>query len=246
MIWLNILALILVAVLAWILYYKSQNNNATNSTVASNSGITNSWIVNELITKNYNKQVHSLNLSSKWLSEMPDICAMVKWTKYEYDIWSLDIADNWFANIDKDLSCLKNLSELNLSFNKITKIENLDKLTFLKKLDLWNNELTSISWLDSLSNLIDLHLWYNKIVSTKWLEKLKNLKSLKLQNNKINDLSWIFWLSLIELKMEYNQLTDSNLKQIPYIDKLKIITVAENKISKNIVEKYNEITRKNM
>jgi len=241
------MALILVVVLAWILYYKSQNNITPNSTVTSNSGATNTWVIDELITKNYTLQVHSLNLSSKWLTDMPDICAMVKWSKYEYDIWSVDIADNWFANIDKDLSCLKNLSELNLSFNKITKIENLDKLTFLKKLDLWNNELTSISWLDNLSNLIDLHLWYNKIVSTKWLEKLKNLKSLKLQHNTIDDLSWISWLvNLLELKLEYNSLSDSNLNQVPYIDKLKIITLAENKISKSIVDKYHDITLKNM
>lgn len=97
-----------------------------------------------MITKNYKPEFHHLDLRSKQLGEMPDICEMVVGTNYEFDIWAVDLADNGITEIDQDLSCLKNLSELYLSFNKITEIKNLDGLTFLKKLDIGNNELTKI------------------------------------------------------------------------------------------------------
>lgn len=238
------IAWIIILLLAiWIVYklkYTKTESNIEKVTFST-------WVVNEVISKNFVKFTHTLNLSSKKLSSIPDICTMVKWSKYEYDIWVVDLSNNWFNSFDKDLSCLKNLSELNISFNNLDKIDNLGKLTFLSKLDIWNNKLVSISWLENLTRLSDLHLWYNQIKTTKGLEKLVNLKSLKLQHNLINDLSWISSLNkLQELKLEYNELTDNNLKQIPYIDKLKIITLAENKISKSIVDKYNAITLKHM
>lgn len=105
---------------------------------------TQSGAVDELITKNYKPEFHHLDLRSKKLGEMPDICEMVVGTRYEFDIWAVDLADNGIAEIDQDLSCLKNLSELYLSFNTISEIENLEGLTFLKKLDLGNNALTKV------------------------------------------------------------------------------------------------------
>lgn len=105
---------------------------------------TNSGVVDPLITANFDEQLHHLDLRSKKLTQMPDICSMVAGTRYEHDIWSVDLANNGFTEISEDIACLKNLSELNLSFNKISQIENLDGLTFLKKLDLGNNEIVSI------------------------------------------------------------------------------------------------------
>ena len=58
------------------------------------------------------------------------------------------------------------MQEINLSFNKIKKIENLDWLTFIKKLDLENNEIEQIDNLDKLMTLIDLHLGY--ILKQNW------------------------------------------------------------------------------
>ena len=79
----------------------------------------------------------------------------------------MDLADNGIQEITEDLSCLKNLQDLYLSFNKIKEIDNLDGLSFIKKLDLGNNEITEIDNLDKLTTLSDLHLGYNKINSTK-------------------------------------------------------------------------------
>jgi len=231
----------------WLTWYYFKDNllNITN-TIEVN---TNSWkTVNELITKNYSDKLHHLDLRSQKLSNMPDICEMVAWTRYEYDIWSVDLADNGIEEITEDLSCLKNLQELNLSFNKLKKIDNLEWLSFLKKLDLGNNEIIEIYNLDRLTSLVDLHLGYNKIKNTKWLEKLTNLTSLKLQHNEIDDLSWIKdLLKLEELKMEFNKLDESDLEDISNLKWLKIITVAENAwIKKETIDKLNSFSYKNM
>jgi hypothetical protein len=242
-----LIILIALLIILWILWFYFKNKLFPNK-IITQTQIINTWAVNELITKNYKKEFHHLDLRSKNLWTMPDICKMVIWTNYEYDIWSLDLADNEIVEIDKDLWCLKNLSELYLSFNKITEIKNLEWLTFLKKLDLGNNEIKEISWLDTLVNLVDLHLWYNQIISTTWLEKLVNLTSLQLQSNKLEDISNLSNLTKLEtLKLEFNKLDNEDIKIIDKLKALKIITVWENpQVDKKTIDKLNELSRKNM
>lgn len=239
-IWIIASILLIAILLIWFYLFSNKKIFQTQKT--------DSWAINELITKNYNKEFHHLDLRSKKLWEMPDICEMVKGSNFEYDIWSLDLADNSINTIDKDLWCLKNLQELYLSFNKISEIKNLESLTFLKKLDIGNNEIKEISWLDTLVNLTDLHLWYNQITSTKWLEKLVNLTSLQLQSNKLENISNLSNLTKLEtLKMEFNKLDNEDIKVIDKLKNLKIITVWENVwIDKTTIEKLNELSRKNM
>lgn len=242
-----ILSIILIFVLlvwAWSVYFfrdKIFHNNQSTITWTWSS-------VDELITKNYIPNFHHLDLRTKWLTSIPDLCKLVKWTKYEYDIWSIDLADNSLISIDNWFSCFKNLQELNLSFNKIAEIKNLNDLTFIKKLDLWNNEITEVKWLDKLKTLESLHLWYNKITDVNNLENLSNLTSLKIQHNNIDNISWLQKLyNLEELKMEFNNLDDEDLKNIKDLKKLKIITVWENKwINKETIDKLNNFTLKNM
>lgn len=241
----NIIIGVSIVVVLWLWYVFM-----TNYEVDKDTTNTSSWKLstNSLIEDNYIQKYHHLNLRTKKLTEIPDICDLVKGTRYQDDIWSVDLADNQIKKINQDLSCLKNLTELNLSFNKITKIDNLDKLTFIKKIDLWNNEITEIDNLETLRTLNDLHLWYNKIASTKWLESLKGLTSLKLQHNEISDLTYLKWLAnLTELKLEFNKLKEENLKDIAWLKRLKVITVWENPwIKKETIEKLNEFTRKSM
>ncbi|MDD2565976.1 MAG: hypothetical protein PHZ26_03470 [Candidatus Gracilibacteria bacterium] len=209
---------------------------------------TNSGAVDELITSNYSKDFHNLDLRSKKLGDMPNLCDMVEGTHYVDDIWAIDLADNGIEDISEDLSCFKNLSELYLSFNKIQEIKNLDELSFLKKLDLGNNEIKEISGLDKLVSLVDLHLGYNQIQTTSGLENLINLTSLQLQSNKLEDISNLSNLSKLEtLKMEFNKLDNTDIKVIANLKNLKIITVGENtKIDKKTIDKLNEISRQNM
>jgi len=167
---------------------------------------------------NYDALQHYLNLRSQNLTQMPDICTDI--TIYPatgtsragnilYDIRYIDLGDNQITDINADYGCLPNLQELNLSYNKITSIENLEKLTFLSKLQLHKNQITKIKWLDKLTKLSELNLGYNQLTSVKWLEANKNLITLELQHNQITDIGRLANLRNLEtLKVEYNQIKD--------------------------------------
>lgn len=241
----SVILLLFISSLWWSIYYFK------DKIFKKETQIVNTWTwktVDSLILDNYSISTQTLNLWSKRLWKIPDICSMVKWTTYQDDIWNLDLSNNWIEFIDQDLSCLWNLWTLDLSFNLINKIENLDKLTFLNKLDLSKNKISEIQWLDNLNRLQDLHIWYNKVISASWLEKNTNLVSLKLQHNLINDLSWLKNLTnLEELKLEFNDLEENDLKSIQNLKKLKIITIWENKkIRQEIIDKFNQFSLKSI
>ena len=201
----------------------------------------------ELVQKQFIVDQHHLDLRGKNFTQIPDICSVITPGQQADDIWSVDLGSNQITSISADLSCLKNLSELNLSFNKIRKMENLRQLTWLNKLDLGNNELTRIEGLETLERLQNLHLGYNQLTSTAGLEKLYNLTSLQLQRNKLTDIANLSQLKSLEtLKLEFNQLTDEDVAFIPTLPKLRIITVAENQIDPTKVAEWNEKTLKNM
>ena len=92
----------------------------------------------------------------------------------------------WF--LIKGLDLLINLEWLDLSFNKITKIENLDKLAKLKVLALFSNEIIDVEKLDALQELEVLRLGNNKICNKAciiYLRKLSKLRTLSLKGNPI-------------------------------------------------------------
>lgn len=223
----------LLILLAAFLY--ERNNNAARSSLR------------ELVQKQFIADQHHLDLRGKNYKQIPDICSVITPGQQADDIWSIDLANNQITSISVDLSCLKNLTELNLSFNKIKKIQNIRQLTWLSKLDLGNNELTRIEGLETLERLQNLHLGYNQLTSTAGLEKLYNLRSLQLQRNKLTDIANLAQLKNLEtLKLEFNQLTDEDVEFISALPKLRVITVAENKIDPAKVAEWNEKTLKNM
>lgn len=61
---------------------------------------------------------------------------------------------------------LVNLKELDLSFNYIERIENLEKLVNLEILSLFSNMITKLENLDTLQKLIILSVGNNLITST--------------------------------------------------------------------------------
>ncbi len=90
----------------------------------------------------------------------------------------------------KDLS---KIEFLNLSWNKIEKIDALSHLVFLKKLDLFNNykikDITALKYLDKLE---ELDLEDNDISDISALQNLKELYYLSLRGNPIKKLdNWI-------------------------------------------------------
>lgn len=187
---------------------------------------------------NYNAQYHHLDLRAKWLSQMPDICWDIKDQKMLDDIRAIDMWDNQITSINSDYKCLANLQELNLSYNQISKIQNLDNLSFLSKLELQKNKLTKTDWLEKLSTLQELNLWYNEISDIKSLFALTNLRDLQLQHNQISDISSMSNLFNLEsLKLEYNQISDEkSLTTISNLKNLKRISLWWNKLPEDKVK----------
>ncbi|CAL6054146.1 leucine-rich_repeat domain-containing protein [Hexamita inflata] len=90
------------------------------------------------------------------------------------------------------LSFLTNLTQLNLSGNKISDIFSISKLKNLKKINLGSNCIDDISVLLSFTDLIylaELNLSQNQISDISSISKLKNLKILDLSCNNIEDIS---------------------------------------------------------
>jgi Leucine-rich repeat (LRR) protein len=192
----------------------------------------------EYMSGNYDAKTHMLTLREKWLTQMPDICADITTGNMLYDIRFIDLWNNQITSINADYSCLWNLQELNLSYNKLSLIKNLDKLKFLSKLELHKNKITSADWLEKLTRLTNLNLWYNQISDISALKTLKNLNTLELQQNQISDISPLSALVNLEtLKLEFNKIADeSQLKIFEYLKNLKRISLWMNKLPQDKVQ----------
>jgi len=90
--------------------------------------------------------------------------------------------------LDKGISALKNLSELNVSGNEILRLENLPET--LVSLHAYDNQIASLQLSNPvLHKLVHLGLGYNNISHVgSWVEHLTSLQSLDLCHNNISDL----------------------------------------------------------
>lgn len=93
-------------------------------------------------------------------------------------IKELDFYDNQIEKIENVNQFGATLENLDLSFNRLGKIENLDELVNLKKLYLVHNQIFKIENLDKLTELELLELGDNKIRVIENLEKLEKLTQL--------------------------------------------------------------------
>lgn len=141
----------------------------------------------------------------------------------------LDISFNKIARLE-NLEQLSNLQRLNISNNKITKIENLDRLLSLQELIVSNNKIGSIENLTSLSNLRELDISSNKITKIENL-LLANLQELDISNNKITKIENLNHLPNLQgIDLGINQIVRlENLDSLPELRKLYI---SINQISK--------------
>ena len=78
---------------------------------------------------------------------------------------------------------LEKVTHLNLSFNILTSVKGLEKLTQLEELYLGSNQLTDVKGLEKLTKLKVLILTSNKLTDVKGLEKLTQLERLNLTYN---------------------------------------------------------------
>lgn len=101
-------------------------------------------------------------------------------------IKSLDLSNNQLTKISNQLELLVNLTELNLSHNRLTQVSKLN-FEHLEKLDLSYNRITSGKLSKVPKNVVHLNLMHNEITYLPVdFMKLKKLRSLELNGNPLN------------------------------------------------------------
>ncbi|MCX0357231.1 DUF5011 domain-containing protein [Clostridium perfringens] len=119
-------------------------------------------------------------------------------------------------NLDGIQYC-ENLSDLDISYNKITDISSLSSLTKLNNLNLESNSVIDINPLKNLKSLKRLNLRFNKVSDISSLSNLSLLENLDLSYNNIRDLSILEKnINLVSLNLMGNE----NLENINSIGKL--------------------------
>lgn len=169
-------------------------------------------------------------------------------------IEELDFYDNRINHISSHLNEFKDLVNLDLSFNKIKNIKNIDQLTKVENLYFIQNKISEIKNIKTLKSLKNLELGGNKIdvisdellhldkIEKLWLGKnrilqienltnLTNLKVLSIQSNRISKILGLETLvNLEELYISHNKLTE--IEGLENNTKLTVLDITGNKIEK--------------
>eukprot|EP00002_Diphylleia_rotans_P017236 TRINITY_DN3349_c0_g1_i13.p1 TRINITY_DN3349_c0_g1~~TRINITY_DN3349_c0_g1_i13.p1 ORF type:complete len:977 (-),score=170.49 TRINITY_DN3349_c0_g1_i13:472-3402(-) len=113
---------------------------------------------------------------------------------------SLDCSYNSLSIIDESLSVLPNVRHINLSYNRIALITNLEYCYALERLDLSHNRISSVEEVYTvLGNVVHLNLSANYITSTLGLDRLYGLEVLDISKNMIEDIEEIERLATLPL-----------------------------------------------
>lgn len=173
--------------------------------------------------------------------------------KVSNDLEEFDVYDNRIKHISANLNDKTNLVNLDLSFNKIRNIKNIENLVKLKNLyfvqnrideirnlenfielinlELGGNNISKIENLDTLLNLQQLWLGKNRIPRLENLNKLTNLKILSIQSNRIRKIEGLENLvNLEEIYLSHNGI--EKIEGFENNSKLTTIDLTSNKISK--------------
>jgi internalin A len=160
----------------------------------------------EIITKAKQSGQKKLDLSGKWIQEVPESIGQL--TNLTY----LNLSSNQLTALPESIGQLINLTYLNLSSNQLTALpESIGQLINLTYLNLSSNQLTALpESIGQLINLTYLNLSSNQLTALpESIGQLSNLASLYLRSIQLTVLpDWIGQLSnLISLYLSDNQLT---------------------------------------
>jgi Leucine-rich repeat (LRR) protein len=129
----------------------------------------------------------------------------------------LNLSGYGLTELPEEIYKLKNLTELDLSYNQISVIPDaIAELKNMTKLYLWNNQISEISeGIIELENLAELGLGVNQISKIpNTITKLKNLTELYLTSNQISEIPD----AISELKkLKILDLSDNQIREIPEI-----------------------------
>ncbi|XP_041047189.1 nischarin isoform X3 [Carcharodon carcharias] len=114
--------------------------------------------------------------------EHPVAAIIPRWSM----LTTLDMSRNQISNIDESVKLIPKVEFLDLSYNEIAVMENLQHLYNLIHLDLSYNKITLLQGVHTkLGNIKTLNLSGNQLESLSGLNKLYSLVNLDLSNNKV-------------------------------------------------------------
>lgn len=114
------------------------------------------------------------------------------------------------------------LKELNLSFNYITKIENLETLVNLEVLSLFSNHITKIENLQTLEKLVTLSIG-NNLIETLDGVSFTSICSIYYSKLYILSISFNIFFFIIQLKQ---------IERLRFVSSLKVLNLEGNPIAK--------------
>jgi Leucine-rich repeat (LRR) protein len=121
------------------------------------------------------------------------------------NVYSIDLSVSNLEKIPDNLDKFINLKSLDLSDNKIRKIEKLDKCVNLTRLNLSNNKIDIMEGLDKLTDLKILKINNNYIFNMKGIHRCRKLMNIDLKFNKIKIISYLNnFPDLIKFNVEGN------------------------------------------
>ena len=192
------------------------------------NGIENCTLINELRISNckikdFSKVENLQNLNKFYNYASSNTDQMIEKLKKCNNLKSLSINLTEIKAI-KQISELKNLEELYLDYNWITKIEGIEKLIKLKTLSINRNNIGSIKDIIKNTNIEILTLKNCGIQNIEGIEQLASLKSLDLSSNNIIDITPL-----------------ANNEKLTYLNIKNNTNLKINKFTKEEEEKINKI-----
>ncbi|WP_080732607.1 leucine-rich repeat domain-containing protein [Porphyromonas gulae] len=158
------------------------------------------WLIDKYFKQDSSGAVVEIHLQNCQIESMA-------WLVYFPALKKLDLSKNKICKLES-LESLTSLTKLDLSSNRISKIEGLGGLTSLTELDLSSNQITKLEGLDHLTSLASLDLSENQIRKLEGLDSLTSLTKFDLSSNQVSKVEGFDRLaSLTELFLLDNQIS---------------------------------------
>lgn len=222
-----VLAIILFFWAVAVFLYLNKSNNSWTWSLSSNINL----------LDYYDFEIKELYLKNLKLTQIPDLCKELPENILQ-QISLLNLSLNQISSANYDFSCMPNLTQLDLSYNKISNLDNLILPKTVLRLSVQKNSLLSIKWIQDYAELMELDISYNKIQDITPVFGLKNLISLTAHNNNIAYIDWLQDMKSLEvLKLEFNQIEDKvQTDKLLALTGLVEFSITYNKLDKEYVQ----------
>ncbi|KAK8970519.1 hypothetical protein KSP40_PGU015877 [Platanthera guangdongensis] len=176
--------------------------------------------------------LQELVLRDNKLSKVPDVSIFK-------DLLLFDVSFNEISSLNGLSKVSSTLKELYVSKNEVKKMEELEHLRHLKILELGSNKFTVMENLENLTNLQELWLGRNRIRAVD-LCGLKCIRKISLQSNRLTSmLGFQECVALEELYLSHNGI--AKMEGLSALEKLRVLDVSSNKLT--AIDDIEKLTR---